>query len=246
MLNRLHDPLQLLRHKIESIVDLTEDDHRALNELPIRLIELGANQDIVRQADKSLQSCLLMRGLACSSKIVADGRRQIVAFHLPGDMPDLQSLHLGIIDTTVTTLTPAAVGIVLHEHLRQLFDRRRLATALWRYLVTDAAVSREWVANVGQREGVSRTAHLMCELITRMHAIGAVDGDSFDLPVTQQELADALGMSSVHVNRCLQVLRKLGLIAFAGGTLSVVNQEGLERIGDFSDDYLHLRLRSAF
>lgn len=245
MLTRLHDPIQLVQRKMEDVAALTADDREALAALPIRVIALDADQDIVRQADRSLQSCLLIQGLACSSKILGNGKRQIIAFHLPGDMPDLQSLHLGAVDITVTTMTPAKVGIILHEHLRELFDNRRLATGLWRSLVADAAISREWVANVGQRQGVCRTAHLLSELITRMHAIGAVKGDSFDLPITQEELGDALGISAVHVNRCLQELRRQGLISWVGATLSILDREALAEVGDFDDEYLHLGRQAA-
>lgn len=240
MLTRLHDPIQLLQRKMEDIAALTADDLQALAALPIRVIALEADQDIVRQAGRNSQSCLLVQGLACSSKMLGSGKRQIVAFHLPGDMPDLQSMYLGTVDITVTTMTPAKIGIVLHEHLRELFDNSRFTTAFWRSLVTDAAISREWVANVGQRQGVCRTAHLFSELITRMHAIGAVKGGSFDLPITQEELGDALGMSTVHVNRCLQALRRQGLISWLGKTVSILDREALAEIGDFNDYYLYL------
>jgi len=245
MLTRLHDPIELLRHKMEGVAELTNAERKALAALPIRVVALAADQDIVRQADKSLQSCLLMQGLACSSKVVGDGRRQIVAFHLPGDLPDLMSLHVGTVDTTVMTMTPAKVGVILHEHLRELFANHRLATAFWRSLVADAAVAREWTVNLGRRDGPSRTAHLLSELIARMRDIGAVNGDSFDLPITQEELGDALGMSTVHVNRCLQSLRRKGLISWVGATLSILDRSSLAEAGDFNDEYLNLSRSAA-
>jgi CRP-like cAMP-binding protein len=225
---------------MESVFGLTNNERSALAALPIRVVSLCADQDIVRQADRSLQSCLVMQGLACSSKITGEGKRQIVALHLPGDMPDLISLHVGTVDMTVTTMTAAKVGIILHEHLRELFANSQLATALWRSIVADAAITREWTVNLGHRKALSRTAHLLSELITRMHAIGAVEGDSFDLPISQAELADALGLSTVHVNRSLQSLRRKKLISWVGATVSVLDREALAEIGDFDDDYLHL------
>jgi CRP-like cAMP-binding protein len=240
MLTRLHDPVQLFRHKMEGVAELSASERNALTALPVRVVSLGADQDIVRQADRNMQCCLLMQGLACSSKLTGEGRRQIVAFHLPGDIPDLLSLHVGTVDTTVTTMTAARVGVILHEHLRELFANRHLATALWRSLVTEAAIAREWAVNLGQRRGPARTAHLLSELITRMHAIGAIEGDSFDLPITQQELADALGLSTVHVNRSLQALRGQGLISWVGKIMSVLDREALAEAGDFDEGYLHL------
>lgn len=240
MLTRLHDPIQLLRHKMESVARLTSGDRDELAGLPIRVVSLGADQDIVRQSDRSVQSCVLMRGMACSSKMTGDGGRQIIAFHLPGDLPDLLSLHVGTMDTTVTTMTPASIGIILHEDLRALFGNPRLVTALWRSLVADAAVTREWVVNLGDRQALPRTAHLLSELINRMEGIGAVDGDSFDLPITQEKLADALGMSSVHANRCLQNLRRRGLISWTGKVLAVLDRPALAELGDFDAGYLQL------
>lgn len=245
MFTQLHDPVHLLMRKMEGIDGLSDSDRVALAKLPIRSITLGTDKDIVREGDRSLQSCILLQGLACSSKITGAGKRQIVAFHLPGDMPDLQSLTLGTIDTTITTMIPSKVGIILHEHLLGLFENRRLNAGFVRSLVLDAAVSREWVVNVGRRDALSSTAHLLSELSTRMHSIGAAaDGNSFDLPITQQDLADALGLSIVHANRCLQVLRKKSLISWVGQTLTILDREGLEEIGDFTPDYLHMNRRA--
>jgi len=239
MLNRLHDPVELLQRKLERVAALTSDDRRALAALPLRVAHFRADQDIVRQADRTLQSCLLIQGLACSYKIVGHGKRQIVAIHLPGDMPDLQSLHLGQVDTTVMTMVPTKVAIILHEHLGGLFANPHIATALWRSIVADAAIAREWVANVGRRRAVTRTAHLLTELITRMYAIGAVKGDSFELPITQEELGDALGMSVVHVNRSLRALRQQGLISWVGPVVSILDLQALATVADFDADYLH-------
>jgi len=230
---------------MEDVIDLTESERNALAGLPIRVVSLDADCDIVREADRNLQACLLMQGLACSFKMTGDGKRQIVAFHLPGDMPDLLSLHVGTVDTTVSTITAVKVGVILHEHLRELFENRRLATALWRALVADAAITREWAVNLGQRKALPRTAHLLSELTTRMHDIGAVESDSFDLPITQSELGDALGISTVQVNRSLQALRRKGLIAWVGKKLSILDRTGLAEFGDFDDGYLHLARQSA-
>lgn len=243
MFTRTHDPVQLLQRKLD-VSDLSYNDRDALAALSIRVVPMGADQDIVLQGDQTSQSCLLVQGLACSWKITGKGKRQIVAFHLPGDLPDLLNLHSGVVDTAVTTLTPAKVGIILHKDLRQLFARPRLAEALWGSLVTDAAIAREWAVNLGRREGPCRTAHLLSELMERMHSIGAVEGDSFELPITQEVFGDALGMSTVHVNRCLKALRRQGLISWVGGRLFILDLEALADFGDFEDSYLHFGRRS--
>lgn len=239
MLTRLHEPVTLLRLRLAGL-DLSPGEEKAITSLPVRAVSLAADQSIIREADRSQQSCILLQGLACSSKVTGEGKRQIVGFHLPGDMPDLLSFHLGTIDTAITTMTPARIGIILHEHLEELFTHRRLAAALWRAMVSEAAIHREWVVNVGRRRGIARTAHLLCELVCRMEAIGAIDGDNFELPLTQEEMADALGLSIVHVNRSLQVLRQQGLITWRGPVLRVLDRPALMEMGDFNDDYLHL------
>jgi CRP-like cAMP-binding protein len=246
MLNRFHDPNTLLRNKMERFVELSDRDRRALSALPIRVVAFGRDQEVVREADPTTRSCLLVQGLACSSKVLSDGRRQIMAMHFAGDIPDLHSLEVGLADATITTMVPSTVGIILHEHLRDLRINPNLFTALWRWVVADGVITREWVANLGQRQAIVRTAHLLSELSVRMRALGAAGaGSSYDLPVTQQELGDTLGLSTVHVNRCLQVLRRQRLISWVGTTLTILDQDGLEEAGDFSDDYLHFGQRTA-
>jgi CRP-like cAMP-binding protein len=229
----------LLERKIGPPSALAQDDRRAIGALPIRMVAVRPDQDLIRQGDRISQSCLLVQGLACSWKMTGEGRRQIIAFHLPGDLPDLLNLHSGTADAAVTTLTPAKFGIIIHDDLRELFDRPRIVAALWGSVAVDAAVACEWAVNLGRRDGPCRTAHLLSELLHRMHVIHAVEGDSFDLPVTQEELGDALGMSTVHVNRCLQALRRKGLISWKGGIVSVLDSKALAAFGDFEPSYLN-------
>ena len=140
--------------------------------------------------------------------MTAEGKRQILSFHISGDIPDLQSLHLSVMDHSLGTLIPCKLAFIQHDDLRSLMrNHPRLGDLFWRDTLIDAAVFRQWVVNVGRRQALARMAHLLCELLVRLRAVELVEDHAFDLPVTQAELADALGISNVHVNRVLQDLR---------------------------------------
>ncbi|MBM6581848.1 Crp/Fnr family transcriptional regulator [Microvirga sp. BT689] len=212
-----HFPHTLMIRKLESIFRLSDDEKQALQGLPVQLQVLKADQDIVRVGDRPSQCCLLVEGYTCVYKLTTEGKRQIVAFHVPEDMPDLQSLHLKVLDNSLATVTPCTVGFIQHEDLRRVCARySRITAALWRETLVDASIFREWVLNVGRREAFRRMAHLLCEFRVRLKAVGLAEGDTFDLPFTQGELADAIGASNIHVNRVLQELRAKGLIRSKG------------------------------
>jgi CRP-like cAMP-binding protein len=233
-----HSPL--LR-KLETIVDLSDKESEAILGLPFTIKTVGENQDLVRDGDRPSECCLILEGFACRYKILADGRRQIMSFHIPGDIPDLQSLHLKVMDHSVGTLTPGKVGFTKHEDLRQLIRRcPRISDVLWRDTLIDAAVFREWMIGIGRRSAYTRIAHVLCEILVRMRAIGLANGNDTEFPVTQAEIADALGLSTVHVNRVLQELRSDGLITLRGRFLSVQDWPGLKKAGEFDPTYLHL------
>src|SRR5215211_7192452 len=182
-----HPGYNPLIRKLESVFTLTDDE---------------------RQGDHPSRSCLLLSGFACVYKMTAQGKRQIVSFVIAGDIPDLQSLHLKVLDNSVSTISPCRVGFITHDDLRSICERYpRIAAAFWRETLIDAAIFREWVMNVGQREGISRMAHVLCELVVRLKAVDLVEDHSCDLPITRIEFADALGFSPVHVNRVLQQMR---------------------------------------
>jgi CRP-like cAMP-binding protein len=161
----------------------------------------------------------VVEGFACSYKHSHEGKRQIMFFYIPGDIPDLQSLHLEVMDHNIGTLTPTKAAFIPHAALHDLIQRHPgLAAAFWRDTLIDGAIFREWVINVGRRDAYARLAHLLCELVARLSAVGLVTDWSFLLPVTQAELGDATGLSTVHVNRVLQELRGNGLITSKGRT----------------------------
>jgi CRP-like cAMP-binding protein len=232
--------------KLESIFTLTDDERQALENLPMQVVVIKENQDLVREGDSPSRSCLVLSGFTCTYKMTGNGKRQIVGFSIPGDVPDLQSLHLTVLDNSISTLSPCRIGFITHEVLRDICTRYpRIASAFWRETLIDAAIFREWVMNVGQRDAYSRMAHVLCELLVRLRAVGLVEDHSCNLPITQGEFADALGVTTVHVNRVLQEMRANGLIELSGDRLNIPDWETLKRAGDFDPTYLHLKRDQA-
>lgn len=231
-----------LVRKLSSIFDLSEDEKAAVLRLPLQVVHLEADQDIVREGDRPSRSCAILEGFTYSYKTTAEGKRQILAFHLAGDTPDLQSLHLEVMDCSLATLTSAKLGYIPHDALRDLCARHwRIASVLWRTTLIDAAIFREWVTNLGRRDAYTRMTHLFCEWVVRLGAVGLVEDWTCELPMTQVELADAVGTSTVHVNRVLQDLRAAKLITLKGQTLTILDWERLSSVSGFDPTYLHLR-----
>jgi CRP-like cAMP-binding protein len=242
----VHPHTATLIRKLESIAMLTLEEKAALLRLPLQFKTLSAHQDIVREGDTPSECCLVVEGFACRYNMTAEGRRQILSFHISGDIPDLQSLHLAVMDHNLSTLVPSKLAFLQHDDLRSLLrSHLRLGDLLWRDTLIDAAIFRQWMVGLGRREARGRIAHLLCELLVRLRAVELVEDHAFVLPVTQGELADALGISNVHVNRVLQELRAQNLIAWRGDTLKVLNWEALKAIGEFDPTYLHLVKQEA-
>jgi CRP-like cAMP-binding protein len=245
-LDVIHPHSTALIRKLESIARLSPEEKAALQRLPLRLKAVAADQDIVSEGDTPSECCLLVEGFACRYNVTVQGKRQILSFHIGGDIPDLQSLHLSVMDHSLGTLIPCKLAFIRHDDLRNLMrNHPRLGELFWRDTLIDAAVFRQWVVNVGRRPSLARMAHVLCELLVRLRAVELVEDHVFDLPVTQGELADALGISNVHVNRVLQDLRKQNLIALQGKTLKVLDWEGLKTTGEFDPTYLHLVKKEA-
>ena len=235
-----------LIRKLESIVELSDDERRALLNLPVTAKSLDADQDIVRDRDRPNECALVLEGFVCRYKLIADGKRQIMGFYIPGDIPDLQSLHLKVMDHSVGTLIPSKIAFIPHDALRTVLRQHpNLTEAFWRDTLIDAAMFREWMIGLGRRDAYTRIAHLFCELFVRYRAVGLADGEGFDLHTTQAELGDALGLSTVHVNRVLQDLRKDGLITLRGKFLTVLNWPVLKEAGEFDPLFLHLKDEGA-
>lgn len=227
--------------KLETLYKLSGEELNALATVPTQVAECRSEQVLVREGDRPWRCCSILEGFACSFKSLRNGQRQITAFHIPGDMPDLQSLHHKVADTGIAAITSCTVAFIEHEVVRDLCARYPcLANSFWRETLNDASIHREWVTNIGQRDASSRIAHLACEFLTRMQAAGLAENHTCRFPITQAELADATGMSSVHVNRSLQHLRASGLISLKGEQLSALDWPALKNFAGFDPSYLHL------
>ncbi len=236
----------LLARKLASFAALTAEERDAVDRLPMTIRSLAARQDIVREGDRPGHCCLVLTGFAFRYKLLAGGQRQILAFHVPGDVPDLQSLHLPVIDHNLAALTPVTAGFIQHDAVHEMNARHpRIAGALWRTTLIDSAILRERIVSLGQRDGLSRTAHFLCEMFKRLEAVGLASGPAVTLPITQVEIADALGLSPVHLNRMIKELRERRLIATEGQRLDLLDWNALADLGDFDPTFLHLQADEA-
>jgi CRP-like cAMP-binding protein len=236
----------MLIRKLESIVTLTDEQRQAVLSLPVRTRNLAARQDIVRDGDKPSHCCLILDGWACRYKLLGDGRRQILSFHIPGDVPDLQSLHIPTMDHGLATVTKATVAFIPHDSLRELTLRHpSIGALLWRDTLIDAGIFRAWMVGMGRRSAFEQVAHLFCEMYLKLQAVGLAEHYRCPLPLTQIDLADALGLTNVHVNRVLKEMRGRTLITLDGQTLVIEAWDELLRVAEFDPTYLHLEKRAA-
>jgi hypothetical protein len=158
-----------------------------------------------------------------------------------GDRPSRSCLHLRVLDNSISTLSTCRVGFITHDDLRNICDRYpRITAALWRENLVDAAIFREWMLNIGRREAYNRIAHLFCEMLVRLRAVGLAEDHTCDFPITQSEFADAFGITPVHVNRVLKQMRADGLIELKGTQLRIPDWNRLKEVGQFDPGYLHL------
>jgi CRP-like cAMP-binding protein len=226
---------------LRTLGEVQAEDEQAIRELPGTVRQLDAYEDIVVEGEKPDSVTVLVKDISCRYKVTPDGRRQILSFHIAGDVPDLQSLFLHTMDHSLCTLEPSTIWQIPHAAMLSLFDRSpRVNHLFWRSSLIEASIFREWMLNIGQREAKGRIAHLLCELMVRMKMAGLSDGATCLLPITQSEIADATGMSHVHVNRSLQTLRLSKLIQWRAASLTVLDWDRLADIGQFDPSYLHL------
>lgn len=233
--------------RLEAYTKLSEHDRASIERLARKgSREIGARRDLVREGDAPKSVFLIMEGWACRYKQLPDGRRQIVSLFLPGDICDLNIYILKEMDHSIGAITPLKVAEIGRDEFEQLMQGHpRITQALfWDQLVT-VSVQREWTLNLGQRTAYERIAHLFMELFLRLEAVGLTQGNSCDLPLTQVDIADASGLTAVHVNRMLQELRKEGLIELQGRRLTILDAQGLKAAALFNSNYLHLDREGA-
>jgi CRP-like cAMP-binding protein len=234
-----------LLRKLANFTSLTPAEVDALQECCGEVRVFAAGEDMIAQGDRTGGVRLLLDGFSCRYKVLEDGRRQIVAYFVPGDLCDLRVFILKRMDHSIGALAPSRVAIIAPEDILALTSRfPNLTRALWWTTLVEEAIAREWIVNVGQRNARERIGHLFLELLFRFRAVGLSRGNSCTLPLTQVELAETLGLSSVHVNRTLQELRRQKLITLEGGTLTIENVDKLMEATLFNPDYLHLDYNS--
>jgi CRP-like cAMP-binding protein len=206
--------------------------------------ELPAGKTIVR-AGVTLDECtLLVDGIVCRYRDLADGQRQIMELHVTGDFLDLHSFLLTKLEHNVGSLTPVRMAIVPHAAIRRITENHpHLARILWFSTLLDAAIHREKILTVGRRSAAARIAHLICELFERLRLVGMTEAERYELPLTQTDLADATGLTAIHVNRMLKRLRDDGLMTFRGGEVVIHDWQGLQRAAEFDPRYLYLERR---
>lgn len=220
---------------------LQDDDVQALLELPYRLSTAEASRYIVREGSAPEHSVIILSGLAYRHKLTAEGARQIVSIHIPGDFVDLEGTLLNVADHNVQALTRCELALVPSRAILQLIEAHpRVARAMWVDTLIDGSIFREWVMNIGRRDARERLAHLFCEFALRLEVSGMGSTAGYELPMTQEQLADATGLTPVHVNRTLKSLEADGLIRRDRRYVLIPSWERLRGVAGFNELYLHL------
>ncbi len=235
--------LEPMVRKLEYRGTFSEQDRDAIRALPHRLKALEAHDYVIRQGDRAEYSCVLLSGYCIRHKIVAGGNRQIIAVHMKGEMVDLQNSLLLVADHGVQMLTRGEIAMIPREEIMKIaFKRPEVGKAMWMDSMVDGSVFREWIANVGRRDAKTRIAHLLCEFSLRLKHAGLGDQGEYELPMTQEQMADATGLTPVHVNRTIKALEAEGLIERTSArSIAIGDWRKLADVGDFQSAYLHMR-----
>lgn len=235
-----------LIRKLDRLVPIGDTEKDILLGACSRLRSYRAGEDIVKEGDRPSDCNVLLEGMICRYKILPDGKRQISSFQVPGDIFDAQSFLLERMDHSIGALVACKVAPIPHQRLLEITETYpRIARAVWKDTLVDSSMFREWMTSIGRRSAYARIAHLMCEIFTRLRVVGLADGARIGWPITQSEIADALGLSNVHVNRTLQELRTDGLITLTRSTLIIEDWDNLADAGQFDPTYLHLGVRGG-
>lgn len=219
---------------------VSEAEEAIIREIVGEIRTYPARKTLVNAGEPMNVSTILIRGITCRYKDLSEGQRQITELHIAGDFLDLHSFTLKRLDQSVMSLTPCRVALVPHEKLTELTERHpRLTRLYWFSTNLDAAVHREWELSLGRRTALARCAHLFCELSFRMEIVGLTDPRGYDLPISQIDLSECLGLTPVHVNRSLRRLREQKLVTFQKGRVDIHDLAGLEEVAEFDPAYLY-------
>jgi CRP-like cAMP-binding protein len=230
--------------KLEAFHPLPEDDKKLLYAIVGRGREFRPGEVIAEEGKRYELVHAVLAGHAYRFKTLPDGKRQIIGHLVPGDFCDLYNFLLDHMDHGIAALTPSRVVRLTEDDILMLTARPALARALWWSNLVEGAILREWLVNVGRRTPDKRVAHILCELLVRLQIVGAAGPDSFRLTLSQAELGDTVGLTTVSVNRALQRLRRSGMISQTGRDIAIPDPGALMAFAEFDPSYLHLRRRS--
>ena len=239
---QLPPALALMVRKLERWHPLNQDERAAVLALPFIRRKLKRGDRIVWEGDRPQHTCLLLSGFAYRHKVADNGRRQILSIHMKGDLLDLQNALLPIADHNLQMLSAGELALMPLEAVRDLAQRMpNVAIALWRETLVEGSIFREWILNIGRRNARARIGHLLCELAVRLEVAELGNQSEYVLPITQEQLADAVSLTAVHVNRMLKSLEKEGYISRTNKRIAISDWQKLATVGDFDPRYLHIR-----
>ena len=232
--------------KLCGLAALTSVDAAVVEAVTSRPRRYVARQDLIREGDEPGPMFVILEGWACRYKILPSGTRQIMAFLMPGDACDLHIKLLAEMDHGIQAITTAMVATVTRTEMQTMMQAHpNIASAMYAAQLIDEGIMRAWIVSMGRRSSTERVAHLICELYLRARNIGLTGEGEFALPLSQLVLADALGMTAVHINRVLKELRLAGAMALKRGSVTILDPIKLIHIAGFDDNYLHRRLRQV-
>ncbi len=234
-------PFTKFADRLASLVELSPDDVDLLAKMPATIGHFGSRDVVARKGDRPSTCCLLLQGYLCWTSD-GESQQQITSLHVPGDVPDLQSISAPQLQFDLTAFGPVVVAFVPHRFFREVNESSaRLARALSLLMLTDVWCLRNWICNLATRDALARVAHLLCELTVRLQAVGQARDFRFLSPFTQTDLAAACAISAVHANRTIQELRRRRLLQWTSRTIEITDWGGLARLAGFQPDYLGLR-----
>lgn len=220
--------------------ELSDEEKEAIESVLTAPITLPRRKVMISRGDVATRSTFLISGFMCRYMDGADGHRQLVSVQTPGDFVDLHAYPLQRLDHDIATLSECTVAYAPHDKLTQIIERLpHLGRVLWFSTLLDAAMHREWIFRLGRLDAVGRVAHMLCETYARLNAVGLVEDNAFAWPLTQQDLGEACGLTSVHVNRTLRVLREAGMVEVSDRIVTMLDFDRLASTGEFLPDYLY-------
>ena len=232
--------LAALLRRLDTVSGLDDADIAAIRSLPIVVRQWEAGRAIVSDGGRPKECCLVIEGFCVRAKTTVSGQRQILSIHIAGEIPDLQSLHLHRMDHDLIAVAASTLGFISHASLRALTRANpNIAEILWRDTLINSAILREWIVNVGQRPAPSRLAHTLVEFRRRLASSGRAAGDTFEMPLTQEQISEALGITPVHANRIIRQLRDDKIVEISRGRVAVLDEAKLAEFAQFDDRYLH-------